>query len=322
MSISQIAVLNYLEESTLEKQYKEHLSDYRDWQQRVDVDALVYPQNIGPRLSIDETSLHKGELYTVITNKEAKGQKGSLVALVKGTSNKVVSRALEAIPLMARTSVLEITADLDNSMDWICRTNFICATLVADRFHVQALVHEAVQEIRILERRKAIDEDNQLEKAARQQKIKYEPYRYHNGDTKKQLLARSRYLLFKSQKDWTESQRERAIILFREFPNLELAYRLSMLFRDIFEDKKLSKEQATQLITAWAHQVKASKLDTLISASQTILINLGKVVNYFENFATNAGAESFNAKLKAFRSLLRGVRDPAFFLYRVENLFA
>lgn len=298
------------------------MSDYLDWEQRQDVDALVYPQNFGPRLSIDETCLHKGELYAVITNKEAKGQKGSLAALIKGTKNAVVSRALEQVPLKVRMNVAEITADLDNSMDWICRTNFMCAKLVADRFHVQALVHESVQELRILERRKAIDEDNQLEKAARTNKIRYEPFRYKNGDTKKQLLARSRYLLFKAREKWTGSQKERAIILFREFPNLELAYVLSMQFRDIFENKSLNKEKAREIIAAWAHRVKASHLDILISASQTIMLNLGKITNYFESRATNAGAESFNAKIKGFRALLRGVRDPSFFLYRIEKLFA
>ena len=306
----------------MEKQYKERLSDFLEWEQSHDVDALVYPENVGPRLRIDETSLQRGELCTVITNKDAKGKKGSLVAMIKGTKNSKVSRALERVPLSIRMGVIEITADLDNAMDWICRTNFMGATLIADRFHVQALVHEAVQELRILERRIAIDEDNQQEKTARTLGYHYQPFRYENGDTKKQLLARSRYPLFKAQEKWTDSQRERAIILFREFPNLELAYGLSMLFRDIFENKKLSKEQATEQIKAWALQVKASQLETLISASQTILNNLSKIANYFHHRATNAGAESFNAKLKGFRALLRGVRDPAFFLYRIEKLFA
>ena len=311
-----------MEAGTLEKQYKQHLSDFKGWEERTDVDALVYPENFGPRMSIDDVALHQGEAYTVITNKDARGKKGCLAAIIKGTKNQVVSKALEQVPLATRMAVTEITEDLANSMDWISRNNFMCATQVADRFHVQALVHEAVQELRVLERRKAIDEDNRLEKSARQQWGRYDPMRYENGDTQKQLLARSRYLLFKPQAKWIKSQHERAKILFREFPKLELAYRLSMEFRDIFENKSLSKAEAKQLIQAWAHTVKASKLSTLISASQTVLNALDKIVNYFEHRSTNAGAESFNAKLKGFRALLRGVRDPAFFLFRVEKLFA
>jgi hypothetical protein len=39
---------------------------------------------MGKHLSIDETALSKGELYTIITNKKAKGKKGAIVAIQKG----------------------------------------------------------------------------------------------------------------------------------------------------------------------------------------------------------------------------------------------
>lgn len=113
-------------------------------------------------MSIDETALYKGELYTIITNKDRHGRKGCLAAIIKGTKNEVVSKALEKVPVQKRMAVKEITADLAETMDWICRTNFMNATLVADRFYVQQVVSEAVQEIRINLRRKAIDEENEL----------------------------------------------------------------------------------------------------------------------------------------------------------------
>ena len=37
---------------------------------------------------MDETCLSQGELYTIITNKAAKGKKGSLVAMIKGTKSE------------------------------------------------------------------------------------------------------------------------------------------------------------------------------------------------------------------------------------------
>lgn len=36
---------------------------------------------------------------------------------------------------------------------------------------------------------------------------------------------------------------------------------------------------------------------------------------------TNTSAESFNAKIKGFRSLIRGVRDRKFFLYRISKIY-
>ena len=46
-----------------------------------------------------------------------------------------------------------------------------------------------------------------------------------------------------------------------------------------------------------------------------------RISNYFENRSTNAAAESFNAKLKAFRASFRGVNDMKFFLYRVAKIY-
>src|SRR3990167_229755 len=70
-----------LNEKTLEKQYKENLSNFRQWEEGIDTDALVYPENFGEWMSIDETALYKGELYTVITNKDRHGKKGCLAAI-------------------------------------------------------------------------------------------------------------------------------------------------------------------------------------------------------------------------------------------------
>ena len=44
--------------------------------------------------------------------------------------------------------------------------------------------------------------------------------------------------------------------------------------------------------------------------------------DFFVNRATNANAESFNAKVKAFRAQFRGVTDIPFFLYRLMKLCA
>ncbi|EJF99006.1 transposase [Flavobacterium sp. F52] len=54
----------------------------------------------------------------------------------------------------------------------------------------------------------------------------------------------------------------------------------------------------------------------------TITINYQSILSYFDNRSTNASAESFNAKIKAFRSQFKGVRNINFFLFRLSNLFA
>lgn len=272
-------------------------------------------------MSIDETALYQGELYTVITNKERHGKKGALAALIKGTKNEVISKALEKVPIAIRMKVQEMTLDFSESMDWICRTNFSNAKLTGDRFHIQQIVSQGLQEMRIELRRKAINEENELLMEAKKERRRFQPGRYANGDTKKQLLARGRYLLFKPSTKWTESQKERARILFEEFPELKKGYDLSMMFRSIFETAK-NQEKAKDRMGKWFYKVSASNLPQLISAANTVQQNLGKVLNYFPDGSTNASAESFNAKLKGFRTLVRGVRDIHFFLFRISTFYA
>jgi transposase len=49
------------------------VSDFKEWSQLKHAkDYLIFAENIGKRLSLDETSLSQGELYTVLTNKSEK----------------------------------------------------------------------------------------------------------------------------------------------------------------------------------------------------------------------------------------------------------
>jgi transposase len=113
---------------------------------------------MGPYLSIDETALSKGELYTIITNKKAKGRKGSIVAIFAGTKAEPIIEQLIKISAKKRAKVKEITLDMANSMKTIANRCFTKAIQVTDRFHVQKLALEALQEIRIKHIWDAIDQ--------------------------------------------------------------------------------------------------------------------------------------------------------------------
>jgi transposase len=146
----------------LQRQYKDYLSDFKQWDQLKHArDYLLFPQNLGKRLSIDETALSHGELYTVLTNKSAKGKSGTIVAIVAGTSSEKVLDILQKLPLRLRNKVEEITLDMAASMNIIAKRCFPNAVLVTDRFHVQKLAIEAVQEIRIKHRWEALDNENE-----------------------------------------------------------------------------------------------------------------------------------------------------------------
>jgi transposase len=221
----------------LQYQYKDYLSDFKAWKQKSHAKQwLIFPENIGKRLSIDETSLSNGELYTIVTNKAGKGRKGTIVAMVAGTKAETVIAILEKIPLKLRNSVTEITLDMAANMGLIAKKCFSNAVRVTDRFHVQKLALEALQEIRIKYRWQAIDMENEAIEKAKFTKTKFESKILSNGDIIKQLLARSRYILYKNKSKWSENQTERARFLFKLYPDIEKAYQLAQDLRNIFEN--------------------------------------------------------------------------------------
>lgn len=306
----------------LEEQYRDHLSNFHDWNQLPHAeDWILYPDNIGPFLSIDETALSQGELYTVVTNKEARGKKGALVAMIKGTSSEKVKEILYKIPEHKRHKVKEVTLDMAGSMENIAKYSFPKATLVTDRFHVQKLAYDAVQEMRIQYRWEAIELESKEIELSRQIGRKHIPHILENGDTLKQLLARSRYLLFKPKTSWTPSQIHRGEILFKRYPFLENAYNLAMQLGQIFNSTK-DKGVAFTKLAQWYDKVEKAGFKSFNTVSKSIQDHYLTILNYFNNRSTNASAESFNAKIKAFRSSFRGVKNVSFFLFRLANIYA
>jgi transposase len=306
----------------LSTQYKEHNSDYRQWDQRSHAqDYVLFADNVGPSLAIDETALSCGELYTIVTNKAGHTGHGTLVAMVKGTKSEDVIAVLNKIAVCQRERVKELTLDLSPTMMRIARAVFPNALLTNDRFHVQRLFYEAIDELRISYRWMARDLENEQMERCKKQGVDYVPSRYSNGDTPKQLLARAKFVLTKHRSKWTQTQAERARILFQIHPELEQAYDLAMELTSIY-NYRCEKNVARTKLALWYNKVEKlgkgcfrTVLDTLKNHYETIL-------NYFVHRQTNAFAESFNAKVKAFRTQFRGVRDIPFFIFRLSKLCA
>ena len=209
-----------------------------------------------------------------------------------------------------------------NAMKLIAKKCFPKAIQVTDRFHVQKLALDALQDIRIKHRWQAIDQENNAIKEAKSNNKSYLSETFSNGDTLKQLLARSRYLLYKPKGDWTEKQKLRGEILFENYPDIKKAYGICQKLRNLFNNKEISKEIAYTKIAHWFKEVEDSGFKAFNIVANSISLNYQSILNYFDNRSTNASAESFNAKIKAFRAQFRGVRNVEFFLYRLTQIFA
>tara|TARA_B110000046_G_C12718250_1_gene283452 strand:- start:134 stop:370 length:237 start_codon:yes stop_codon:yes gene_type:complete len=75
-------------------------------------------------------------------------------------------------------------------------------------------------------------------------------------------------------------------------------------------------------LAQWYNDIENENIKSFRIVMNTISLNYQGILNYFDNRSTNASTESFNAKIKAFRAQLRGVRNKEFFLFRVSRIYA
>src|SRR5690606_39980193 len=102
-------------------------------------------------------------------------------------SEKVIS-LLEQMSIRIRKKVKEVTLDLAPTMERIALRTFPYAKLVSDRFHVQQLAGDAVQQLRIEYRWEAIDQENKEIELAKETKNSYIPRILENGEDRKSVV--------------------------------------------------------------------------------------------------------------------------------------
>ena len=341
-----------IDAGTLEHAYKYTWSGFLSWEQRSHADNWVLlPDNLGPHLSIDESSLHD-DLFTIVTNKDGHGRSGTVVAMVRGTKAEDVIKVLMQIPEEERKKVKEVTMDLSESMRSIIEAAFPNATITLDCFHIMKRCLEAVEELRLRYKREAQAEINREmrrykkrqkrnaehrrwyarthprtykgKKRGRKARRKNEPFRppvLSNGDTLVELLTRSKHALTQTHDKWSERQQARMRLLFQMYPKLKELYDIVNKLRSIFRSKKLTRDEARIKLHEWYQSVADCTIREIKSARDAIKSREDNVLNYFIDRSTNASAESFNSKLKAFRAQLRGIRDLPFFIFRICKVF-
>ncbi|MFR1135248.1 MAG: ISL3 family transposase [Bacteroides xylanisolvens] len=207
-------------------------------------------------------------------------------------------------------------------MQKIAKTCFPRAMQVIDRFHVQKLVHEAVQELRITYRWQVIKEENKAMKAAK------EKGKYKSRRTRKRRYTPGNY--------WPEadiyylnhlingprSQKIRGRITFQDsLEDIKHVYYYSLELGKIFSTN-YDKDVARAKLALWYNKIEEYGYDTFTTVANSIENHYERILNFCVNRSTNAAAEAFNAKIKAFRASFRGVVDMSFFLFRLAKVYA
>lgn len=200
---------------------------------------------------------------------------------------------LKRIDQESRNFVEEITLNLSDYMRKIIRSSFPHAKRVIDRFHVQKPAYAAVQELRIKHRWEAIQQANDEMKKA---KLNITPYRYANGDTGKELLMRSRYLLFKSSEKWAEQQRQRAAILFN-IPTSKRHTECATPFVIIFA-KNTMKDAVRLSMARWYNKAEEAGFQSFNVLAGTCYEHYDEILNFYNNRSSNAHDRIVQPKLR------------------------
>jgi hypothetical protein len=334
--------------------YKEHLSGFRDAQTQkqlhendlgvtavngkrgnIAVPILEW-NNFGKNMAIDEKHLGN-EIHTVLSNRDT----GKIALLAQSVRYDDLRKLLPQENIICR-NVDTLTRDLSRTYRKLADYSFFNASHIADKFHIVKQLMDALQELRRRERQEllrkkriAYDQHRRSERQRRisckEQGISFTPNRFsykedllRNGETQMELLARSQYLLYAYQQDWTENQKYRAKILFEKYPQIEQAYTLACDFRQWYKrDVKInSRSEKHSWLHSWYKRVEDTNIDELLDFKSTVERNEHSILNYFSNGHTNAIAENINSRLQQFISSNRGVRDIDFVYFKIRKMFA
>lgn len=157
-----------------------------------------------------------GGLHGRVTNKAAKGRKGALVTMIKGVASDNVIEKLKRLGLSKRRKVQTVTADLSGSMKYIASKAFPSAEQISDRFHVQQLMSQAIDEMRIELRWEVIKIENEQIRLSRQRKMQYRPKTEAIGAKNKDIYFDISSFYNGAYVPFTESPNDYAILKVKE----------------------------------------------------------------------------------------------------------
>lgn len=276
---------------------------------------VLKPENLGEEMAVDEKMIDE-EFYTVLTNR----QTGKIALLAETLRVDELGNLIDKMG-DARQLVKEVTADLSPTYERFCEQSFPQATVIADKFHVVKHIVEATQTMRL---RLKQEELSALPLSKRQRREVELATKLINGETRIEMLTRSRYLLFKRQANWTHTQQKRAQLLFETYPSLHTAYQLTEQLRHWLDRKNIGKKdwELEKELIEWYEVAEQQKLPEIENLIRLIGNNEQKIMNYFINGKTNAKAEAMNSKIQRFITSNYGVRDTDFFMYRLAHYYS
>lgn len=326
----------FLDEGVVARRYDHDIAIVEKGVKKTVRVPILSLDDMGSEMAIDEKQIGQ-EMHTILSNR----QTGKIALLARSVSANELINLLPKFNLKG-FDVKSVTRDLSPSYDWFCRQAFCNSMHIADKFHIIRSLLDACQDVRVRYRQELLTDKRLKYEAHKKQEYQrkqdckknkqpfvaksflYKEEKACNSETHFELLARSRYLLYKYPGDWTESQKQRAQALFKHYPEIEKSYRLSCEFRTWYRKENVGKCLKTlrNKLQQWYSDVEKEMVMEMENFKSLVERNQQMILNYFVKGETNAKAESINSRIQRFIMTNRGTRDIEFFYFRLAKLFS
>ena len=239
------------------------------------------------RLGVDETSSRKGHKYVTLgVDLETSRVIHACEGKGKDTLQKIQQHLEQkGVP---KQQITEVSIDMSPAFIAGAAEYFPAASITFDRFHVVKLLNEAMDKVRRVER------------------IEHEELKGH------------KYTFLKNRQNLSEKQEKSLSEMITLYPNLGNAYRLKVLFNDLWEMP--NKVAATAFLTNWCNEVEEAKIPAFMAFSNTVKAHWSGIIHFVESRITNGILEGINSKVQLAKRRARGYRNTGNFINMIYFL--
>ena len=202
----------------------------------------------------------------VIHVTEGKG-KATLQSIQQHLENKGVDKE----------QVEQISMDLSPAFIAGAAESFPAAQITFDRFHIVKLLNEAMNQVRITERKE------------------------HDA------LKGHKYTFLRNRENLSDEQEKSLAEMITLYPTLGEAYRLKVLFNDLWTMP--DKPAAEAFLRQWCAEVEANKIPAFMKFANTVRAHWSGIVHFVESRITNGILEGINSKIQLAKRRARGYRN-------------
>ena len=222
-------------------------------------------------IGIDELSYRKGHQYVTTGTDQLSGQ---IVWAAEGKNAATLTSCFAELGAARRAAIAVVTMDMSAAYITVVTQQVPHAQIVFDRFHVQQLVNEALDETRREEWRRLRTVDEQHAK-----KVKG-----------------LRWSLLKNPWNLTPTQSQRLSTLQQDNGRLYRAYLLKETFAGILD--RHQPNVVTDRLNEWLSWASRSRLPEFVKVARTIRGHLSDIVAYIRWGVTNGIVEGLHNKVR------------------------